>query len=48
MKKDKLINLRVSSEKHKLYVKFAESKGMKLSDLIRVLIEKEMVTNGNK
>lgn len=47
MKKDKLINLRVSEAKHSDYVKLAEGKGIKLSELIRILLEKEMQGNGN-
>lgn len=48
MKKDKLINLRVSEAKHTEYVKVAEAKGMKLSELIRSLLDKEVKKNGNK
>lgn len=48
MKKDKLINLRVSEKRHLEYMKLAETKGIKLSELIRELLEKEVSKNGDK
>lgn len=48
MKKDKLINLRVSEKRHSEYMKIAEAKGLKLSELIRTLLEKEITKNGSK
>lgn len=47
MKKDKLINLRVSESKHAEYVKVAESKGMTLSKLVRELLERELINSGS-
>lgn len=48
MKKDKLINLRISSEKHAEYMKLANSKGINLSDLIRKLLDRELEDNNNE
>lgn len=48
MKKDKLINLRIETSKHNEFMKLAEAKGIKLSELIRELLEKELNENGNK
>lgn len=48
MKKGKLINLRVSEEKHSEYVKVAKAKGINLSELIRILLDMEVEKNGNK
>lgn len=46
MKKNKLINLRISEEEHSKYVKLAKNKKIDLSKLIRDLLEKELIQNG--
>ena len=46
MKKNKLINLRISEEEHIKYGKLAKNKELDLSKLIRNLLEKELAKNG--
>lgn len=46
MKKDKLINLRVSEESYSKYMHLAKEKDVKLSQLIRCLLEKELKQHG--
>lgn len=43
MIKDVAIRARVSKEEREKYMKLAESKGIKLSDLIRNLLDKEIL-----
>lgn len=46
MKKDKLINLRVSEDSYTKYMDLAKAKDIKLSKLIRHLLDKELKKNG--
>lgn len=43
MIKNEVIRARVSKQEKEKYIKMAESKGVKLSDLIRNLLEKELL-----
>ncbi|WP_159065501.1 plasmid mobilization protein [Clostridioides difficile] len=47
MIKDVVIRARVSKEEREKYMKLAESKGIKLSDLIRALLGKEILKENN-
>ena len=47
MIKDVVIRARVSKEEREKYMKLAESKGIKLSDLIRRLLEEEIEKENN-
>lgn len=47
MIKDVVIRARVSKEEREKYMKLAESKGIKLSDLIRDLLDKEILKENN-
>ncbi|CED93246.1 plasmid mobilization protein [Romboutsia ilealis] len=42
MIKNEVIRARVSKQEKEKYMKFAESKGMKISNLIRTLLNKEI------
>ena len=43
MIKNEVIRARVSKQEKEKYIKLAESKGVKLSDLIRHLLDKELL-----
>lgn len=47
MIKDVVIRARVSKEEREKYMKLAESIGIKLSDLIRDLLDKEILKENN-
>ena len=43
MIKNEVIRARVSKQEKEKYIKLAESKGVKLSDLIRYLLDREIL-----
>lgn len=47
MIKDVVIRARVSKEEREKYMKLADKKGMKLSDLIRTLLDEEILKENN-
>lgn len=47
MIKDTVIRARVSKEEREKYMKLAHRKGLKLSDLIRSLLDREILKENN-